>query len=240
MASLPLKPDHNKVAFLGNAKGHELFEPMVEFLKRSKIRFALTHSPNAVYESLVTQFWASARTRSDTEIVATVDGTEYVVTEALIRAQLHLDDEDGVYHSDTEVILTVLRVAGYQSNRTDVWYKNQFCPMWRFLVHTLLKCMSNKCGSWDQFSTQLACGIVCLSQGLTYNFSKFIFDSMVENIHRKKHKFLLYPRFLQMIINITPQDRVFCPIGSLSAKVFASMKSKYVGTHYPLLAAMLP
>ena len=56
MAPLPVKPDHNNVAFLGNAKGHELFEPMVEFLKRSKIHFALTHSPDAVYESLVSQF----------------------------------------------------------------------------------------------------------------------------------------------------------------------------------------
>ena len=93
MANLEFKKDHNKVAFLGKAKGHEEYDPMVEFLKRSKIHYALTHSPNVIYESLVKQFWATATKRSDTEIVANIDGVEYVVTEALIRTQLHLDDD---------------------------------------------------------------------------------------------------------------------------------------------------
>ena len=127
-----------------------------------------------IYESLVKQFWAFARKRSDTEIVATIDGNEYVVTKSLIRTKLRLDDENGVFHSNTEEILAGLREAGYQSTDTTKWLKNQFCPKWRFLVHTLLQCISNKSGGWEQFSTQLGCGIVCLSKGLTYNFPKFI------------------------------------------------------------------
>ena len=152
---------------------------MVEFLQRSKIHFALTHSPNVIYESLVKQFWASATKRSDTEIVASIDGTEYVVTESLIRTKLRLEDENGVFHSNTEEILAGLREAGHQSTDTTKWLKNQFCLKWRFLVHTLLQCISNKSSGWDQFSTQLGCGIVCLSKGLTYNFSEFIFDNMI-------------------------------------------------------------
>ena len=85
MAPLQFKKDHNKVAFLSKAKEHELYDSMVEFLKRSKIHYALTHSPNVIYESLVKQFWASATKRSNTEIVATIEGTEYVVTKSLIR-----------------------------------------------------------------------------------------------------------------------------------------------------------
>ena len=80
MARLQLKKDHNKFVVLKKAKGHERYDSMVEFLQRSKIHYALTHSPDVVYESMVKQFWASARKRSDTEIVATVDGTECVVT----------------------------------------------------------------------------------------------------------------------------------------------------------------
>ena len=131
MASLNFKPEHNKVAFLGKAKGHEEYDPMVDFLKRSKIHFALTHSPNVIYESLVRQFWATARKRSDTEIVATIDGTEYVVTESLIRRKLRLDDEDGIFHSDVTVILEGLRAAGYQETATDKWEKNKFCCVMR-------------------------------------------------------------------------------------------------------------
>ena len=134
-----MKHDHNKVAFLGMKRGHELYEPMVEFLKRSKIHYALTHSPSVIYESLVRQFWQTAQARhGDTEIVAKIDGVEYVVNEELIRDRLQLDDEGGVYHQRSAEILAGLRVVGYQSNDTDMWYKNQFCPMWRCLVHTIL------------------------------------------------------------------------------------------------------
>ena len=114
MAALKFQEHHNKVAYLGKAKGYEIYEPMIDFLKRSKIRYALTHCP-AIYESLVKQFWETAKKRSDTEIVATIDGVEYVVTEALIRTRLQLDDEGGVYHQSTGEILAGLREVGYQS-----------------------------------------------------------------------------------------------------------------------------
>jgi hypothetical protein len=128
MARLEFKKDHNKLAILKKAKDHEEYDSMVEFLQRSKIHYALTHSPNVIYESMVKQFWSSAKKRSDTEIVAEIDGNEYVVTESLIRTKLQLDDENGVYHSNTEEILAGLREAGYQSTDTTKWLKNQFCP----------------------------------------------------------------------------------------------------------------
>jgi hypothetical protein len=78
--------------------------------------------------------------------VATIDGNEYMVTESLIRTKLQLDDENGVFHSNTEKILVWLREAGYQSTDTIKWLKNQFFPKWRFLVHLLLQCISNKSG----------------------------------------------------------------------------------------------
>jgi hypothetical protein len=55
MARLKLKNDHNKFAILKKVKGQELFDSMVEFLQRSKIHYALTHSPDVIYESLVKQ-----------------------------------------------------------------------------------------------------------------------------------------------------------------------------------------
>ena len=41
--------------------------------------------------------------------------------------------------------------------------------------------ISPKSGGWDQFSTELGCGIVCLSKGITFNWSKFIFEGMISN-----------------------------------------------------------
>ena len=88
MTALKFKGDQYKVAFLGRDKGSEVFEPMVEFLQRSKLRYALKHCPPIVYESLVKQFWATAEERSlegqPKEIVATIDGEEYVITESFV------------------------------------------------------------------------------------------------------------------------------------------------------------
>jgi hypothetical protein len=69
--------------------------------------------------------------------VATIDGEEYVVTVTLVRAQLQLDDEGGEFEAPKEEILKGLEAVGYAGDGK-VWHKNQFCPKWRFLVHTLL------------------------------------------------------------------------------------------------------
>lgn len=106
-------------------------------------------------------------------------------------------------------------------------------------TYTLLQCMSSKSGGWDQFSTDIALAIVCLSQGRTFNFSKYIFDEMLGNVKDTKLKYLMYPRFLQIILGIQTTDTTHLPVKGLSSKLFASMKTNYKGDHRPLLPAML-
>nr|GEW90320.1 uncharacterized mitochondrial protein AtMg00810-like [Tanacetum cinerariifolium] len=93
--------DHNKVAYLEKGKGWEAYEQILDFLNRSHIRYALTHRPTIVFDSLVKQFWATATVRTleagPFDIIATIDGTEVMVTESLIRTQLQLDDVNGLY-----------------------------------------------------------------------------------------------------------------------------------------------
>nr|GFA69592.1 hypothetical protein [Tanacetum cinerariifolium] len=55
-----LLDDHNKVAYLEKGKGWEAYEQILDFLNRSHIRYALTHRPTMVFDSLVKQFWATA------------------------------------------------------------------------------------------------------------------------------------------------------------------------------------
>lgn len=50
----------------------------------------------------------------------------------------------------------------------------------------------------------------------------------------------MYPRFLQIILDITTVDKIHVPIKSLGSKLFASMQTNYQGMHFPLLPAMLP
>nr|GEY82562.1 retrovirus-related Pol polyprotein from transposon TNT 1-94 [Tanacetum cinerariifolium] len=72
--------DHNKVAYLEKGKGWEAYEQILDFFNRSHIRYALTHRPTMVFDSLVKQLWATTIIRTleagPSDIIATIDGTE--------------------------------------------------------------------------------------------------------------------------------------------------------------------
>ncbi|GJS89174.1 reverse transcriptase domain-containing protein [Tanacetum coccineum] len=109
MAALQYKDDHNKIAYLGRERGSEDFTDILSYLDHSPLRYALTHAPPVVFDSLVKQFWATAVVRPNAagshDLVATIDGREVVVTESLIRTQLHFDDANGIFDMPNSDIL---------------------------------------------------------------------------------------------------------------------------------------
>nr|GEX05053.1 hypothetical protein [Tanacetum cinerariifolium] len=243
MAALLYKDDHNKVAYLEKGKGWEAYEQILDFLIRSHIRYALTHHPPIVFDSLVKQFWATATVHTleagPLEIIATTDGNEVVVTESLIRTQLQLNDETGLYDFTLHDVLDGMREIGYPTDGSLTFYKAKLSSQWRFLIHTLIHCMSPKSGGWNQFLSSIASALICMSTGRTYNFSMFILDGMIGNIGSKRQKFLMYPRFLQMILGIQTTDPSLRPTFDFTAKLFSNMKLNWDGPHMPLLAPML-
>nr|GEV56519.1 hypothetical protein [Tanacetum cinerariifolium] len=90
---------HNMVVFLKKPQGSEDFHQIVDFLKASHIRYALTENPT-IYVSLINQFWrtASVRTLDNEEIKlnSTIDGYNKTITEASVRRHLKLADVDGI------------------------------------------------------------------------------------------------------------------------------------------------
>nr|GEW68877.1 hypothetical protein [Tanacetum cinerariifolium] len=53
--------------------------------------------------------------------------------------------------------------------------------------------------SWNKFSSSMASAVIRLSTGRKFNFSKYIFDSLVRNVDSST-KFYIYPQFLQLMI----------------------------------------
>nr|GEY34475.1 hypothetical protein [Tanacetum cinerariifolium] len=101
--------------------------------------------------------------------------------------------------------------------------KNQ----WKFLIHTILQSLTAKRTSWNVFSTAMASAVICLSKGQRFNFSKYIFDSLVLNVDSSS-KFYMYPRFIQLIIQAQVGDlstHTTCFISPiLTQKVVANMR----------------
>ncbi|GJR02009.1 hypothetical protein Tco_0524993 [Tanacetum coccineum] len=241
MAALRYRDEHNKVGYLQKPKGSDDYHQILDFLGASHIRYALTHDP-IIFDSLVKQFWSTATLRSPElgppAILATIDKTPYTITEESVRSQLQLVDDGGIDDLPIVEIYSGMDNLGYVTEGKLTFFKNKFSPQWRFLVHTLLHCLSTKSGSWDQFGSSIAVALICLSDGRRFNWSSYIFKGMVSNIGNAK-KFLMYPRFLQAILgietSITRQYHVF----KLSSKLFANMKLNFVGQTMPLLDAML-
>nr|GEY04144.1 hypothetical protein [Tanacetum cinerariifolium] len=76
-------------------------------------------------------------------------------------------------------------------------------------------------------------------RAIGYPIDGFILDGMIGNIGSKHHKFLMYPRFLQMILGIQTTDPSLRPTVDFTAKLFSNMKLNWDGPHMPLLAPML-
>ncbi|GKF26755.1 hypothetical protein Tco_0082649, partial [Tanacetum coccineum] len=108
---------------------------------------------------------ATANTLADgtLELRATIDSSEYIVTEASIRNKLQLADASGITMLPNNEIFEGMGQMGYPTDGSFTFWKSFFTPQWRFLVHHLLHCISSKSGGWDQFGSNIATALICLS-----------------------------------------------------------------------------
>nr|GEV62413.1 hypothetical protein [Tanacetum cinerariifolium] len=202
--------------------------------------FVDTHNVVAILEK------SDAAKDDVTRLQALVDRKKIVISEVVIRKILQLDDAEGVVCLPNEEIFAGLAQMGYEKLSTKLtFYKVFFSSQWKFLIHILLQSLSAKRTSWNEFSTSMAFAVICLSKGQRFNFSKYIFDSLIHNVDSSS-KFYMYPRFIQLIIQnkigdlSTHTTRFISP--ALTQKVFANIRrvgKGFSGVETPLFEGML-
>ncbi|GJT86955.1 hypothetical protein Tco_1068672 [Tanacetum coccineum] len=236
------------VACLEKTEENAEFHQIVDFLSTCLINYALTVSPT-IYASYIKQFWnttTSKTVNSVKQIHAIVDGKVVVISESSVRSDLLFNDEDGIACLTNDEIFENLALMGYEQLSTKLTFqKGSFSPQWKFLIHTILHCISSKSTAWNEFSTNLASAVICLAKGQKFNFSKLIFDGMLRNLDPKR--FLMYLRFLQLFLNNQLKDlpepfNDTYETPTHSKKVFSNMarKSKKIsGKVTPLFDSML-
>nr|GEV56007.1 ribonuclease H-like domain, reverse transcriptase, RNA-dependent DNA polymerase [Tanacetum cinerariifolium] len=130
------------VAYLLKFDASEGFNQIIDFLNRISIKYALTVNPN-IYVSCIKQFWTTVAVKQ------------------------------GVDCLPNEEIFAELARMGYEKPSTKLmFYKAFFSSQWKFLIHTILQCMSAKRTSWNEFSLSMASAVICLSSSRKFNFSK--------------------------------------------------------------------
>ncbi|KAF5782092.1 hypothetical protein HanRHA438_Chr11g0504271 [Helianthus annuus] len=74
-------------------------------------------------------------------------------------------------------------------------------PYWRFLAHTYLMCIRGNKSGIDTLTIRQTSGLVSLVEGWKFNYSKCVFDDMMENVKTLNKKYCFeFPRFLHMIL----------------------------------------
>nr|GEY29508.1 hypothetical protein [Tanacetum cinerariifolium] len=109
---------HNVVAIIEKSDAAKGFEQIIDFLSRSYIHYALTVSPH-IYISCIKQFWNSVsvkRSGDVTRLQALVDKKKIVISEAVIREILQLNDAEGVVCLPNEEIFAGLAQMGLVRN----------------------------------------------------------------------------------------------------------------------------
>nr|GFB22496.1 hypothetical protein [Tanacetum cinerariifolium] len=174
------------VAYLSKYNATEGFNQIVDFLNGSSIKYALTVNPN-IYVSCIKQFWTTVAVKKVNDVIrlqALVDKKKVVVMEATIREALHLDDAKGVERLPNEEIFAELAKMGYEKPSTKLtFYKAFFSSQWKFLIHTILQCMSAKRTSWNEFSSLMASAVICLSSGdLSTHTTKYTSPALTQKV----------------------------------------------------------
>ncbi|GKA95903.1 hypothetical protein Tco_0817998 [Tanacetum coccineum] len=248
MTALKLSSSHNMVAFLDKPTESDGFEQIVDFLNTHPIKYLLTVNP-AIYTSCIEQFWATAKVKTvngEVQIQALVDKKKVIITETSIRSDLQLEDAEGTECLPNATIFEQLTLMGYENlTQKLTFYKAFFSPQWKFLIHTILQCLSAKTTAWNEFSSTMASAVICLATNQKFNFSKYIFDNMVKNLEGGV-KFLMYPRFVQVFLDkqvegMSKHKEIYVT-PSHTKKVFANMKRQgkdFSGRDTPLFPTMI-
>ncbi|GJV70091.1 hypothetical protein Tco_1485600 [Tanacetum coccineum] len=155
---------HNMVTFLSKPTESEGFEQIV--VNAHPIKYVLTINPT-IYISCIEQFWSTSMVKTingEVQLHALVDGKKIIISEASVRRDLQLKDEEGIDCLPNSTIFEQLALMGYEKiSQKLTFYKPFFSPQWKFLIHTILQCLNLKTTAWNEFSSTMASAIICLA-----------------------------------------------------------------------------
>ncbi|KAK1429811.1 hypothetical protein QVD17_12060 [Tagetes erecta] len=183
--NLKFEPKHNLVACLDESIPEtEGYRDMMRFIKRTKYVYAMCAKP-VIYARLIKSFWRTAEVVTNKDGVIVVRGNitkdlQLTVSEQAIRTALRID-EDEVGAND-ELTVTEWQECFVNMGHPPVFPKSQFVRARLGKKWKLLSIAENK----------------------PFNMSKWIMNGFVFNLVKgKRFKFLMFPRFLQLMSNMT-------------------------------------
>nr|GFA20384.1 hypothetical protein [Tanacetum cinerariifolium] len=99
-------------------------------------------------------------TDEGTKILST-DGKPRTISESLIRRNLKLNDEAEISSLPDAELFEHLALMGYNilPNQNFSFQKGQFSHQWKYLIHTIMQCLSPKSTGFNEFSSNIATAV---------------------------------------------------------------------------------
>ncbi|GJY58163.1 ribonuclease H-like domain-containing protein [Tanacetum coccineum] len=220
--------------------------------KVEKALYGLHQAPRAWYETLSTYLLDNGFQRGKIDKTLFIKRFIEVKTAStpLETQKPLLKDEDGEevdVHMYRSMIGTLMYLT---SSRPDIMFAMCACARYQVNpkvshLHDVKRIFSSKTTAWNDFSSTMASAIICLATNQKFNFSKYIFESMVKNLDNVG-KFLMYPRFVQVFVNQQlegmPTHKRIYVTPSHTKKIFGNMKrvgKGFSGRVTPLFPTMV-
>nr|GEW50229.1 uncharacterized mitochondrial protein AtMg00810-like [Tanacetum cinerariifolium] len=124
------------------------------------------------------------------------------LSEAIIRRDLHLDDADEVECLPNAKIFEELGRMGYEKPPPKLtFYKAFFSAQWKFLIHTLVQCLSDKRTAWNEFSCSMESAVICLAT--------VVLDHQVDDMTTHNTRYTSFALTQKVFANIRRVGKVF-------------------------------
>nr|GEU46273.1 ribonuclease H-like domain-containing protein [Tanacetum cinerariifolium] len=106
------------------------------------------------------------------------------LNEDVIRRDIRLNDADGVECLPNKEIFAELAHIGYEKPPPKLtFYKAFFSTQWKFLIHTLVLCVSAKRTAWNTFSYSMASAVIYLAtDDLTSHNTKYTSPALTQKV----------------------------------------------------------
>ncbi|GJW46798.1 hypothetical protein Tco_0078444 [Tanacetum coccineum] len=140
------------------------------------------------------------------QIQALVDKKKVIITETSVRSDLQLEDAEGTECLPNAIIFEQLTLMGYENlTQKLTFYKAFFSPQWKFLIHTILQCLSAKTTARNEFSSTMAS---VLPQTKNLTFPMFL-DKQVEGMFKHKEIYVTPSHTKKVFPNMKRQEKDF-------------------------------
>ncbi|MFS7904219.1 hypothetical protein Hanom_Chr01g00033471 [Helianthus anomalus] len=184
---------------------------MAKFLRESRIGKAL-FDKTVIYESHVRTFWNTTRyEESDKKIRSVLRKKDEKGKDIDVKFKFGVGDHRRVLDlkdSDNDpTIMSERLTKGMWCRMGFIGYINgkmtntSFSKAYRFLMHCMVHSLSHRKGAYDEVSDYIMNIITSLVLNRRYNISQVIFEYMKENCQAKGDSYIMYPRFIMMMIN---------------------------------------